>query len=225
MHGAGLGILSSPYAMARAGWAGVAVSLVVAATYAYTACLMGRCVALHPDTCGTYQDIARVALGPRMRRIITALFYIEITGTLLGYCISIADNLNYIFPHPGFGLPGLSDRNLMIALAALIILPSVWLRDLSALSFTSIWCIVSSLLLLSGVVVAATANHIGFTHPLPAVRAGGVPVAAGLYAFSYGGTSVFPSIYKSMKEPSKFMLVSQNTHYYTHTQIHSNYPN
>ncbi|KAI5061456.1 hypothetical protein GOP47_0023961 [Adiantum capillus-veneris] len=202
----GLGILSSPYAIAKTGWMGVTISIMISTSYAYTAYLMARCIEFDP-ACSNYQDIAKLALGKRMRKVITALFYMELTGTLVGYCISMGDNLNYFFPHVGFSLPGLSNRNIMICIVTLIILPSVWLRDLSALSFTSMWCIVSSVLLLVAVMVAATVNHIGFTHPLPFLRIKGVPVAAGLYAFSYGGTSVFPSIYKSMKDPSKFPQV------------------
>lgn len=203
----GLGILSSPYAVAKAGWMGLIISVIVSTTYGYTAHLMAKCVEYDPEKCTNYQDIAKLTLGKRMRKVITALFYMELTGTLIGYCISMGDNLNYIFPHLGFSVPGLSNRNFMICVVSLIILPSVWLRDLSALSFTSIWCIASSVLLLVGVMLAATVNHIGFHHPPPFLRIKGVPVAAGLYAFSYGGTSVFPSICKSMKDPSKFTQV------------------
>lgn len=202
----GLGILSSPYAVAKAGWMGAIISLIISSTYAFTAYLMAKCVKCHPD-CSSYQDIAKLAFGRRIRKLITALFYIEITGTLVGYCISMGDNLNYIFPHTSFSLPGLSNRNFMIFVVSLIMVPSVWLRDLSALSFTSIWCIISTILLLIAVMLAATVNHIGFNHPIPFLRIKGVPVAAGLYAFSYGGTSVFPSICKSMRDPSKFTHV------------------
>ncbi|KAH7277945.1 hypothetical protein KP509_38G016600 [Ceratopteris richardii] len=116
----------------------------------------------------------------------------------------MGDNLAYLFPHSDLHLPGLSSRNVMIFAAAMIMLPSVWVRDLSALSFTSIWCIVSSVLLIIAVFLSATVSGIGFTHAIPFLRLRGVPVAAGLYAFSFGGTSVFPSICISMRDPTKF---------------------
>lgn len=202
----GLGILSSPFAVAKAGWAGAIVALLIAAAYAYTSYLMFRCTQFRSD-CYTYQDVAKLTLGRRTRMLITALFYMEITGTLVGYCISVGDNLSYIFPNSRFSLPGLNNRNFMMFVACLCMLPTVWLRDLSALSFTSMWCIASSVLLLIAVMLAATVNHIGFTQHIPLLRIQGVPVAAGLYAFSFGGTSVFPSIAKSMKNPSKFPQV------------------
>lgn len=203
----GLGILSSPFAVAQAGWMGAIIALAIAAAYAYGAYLMSKC-ARENMSCGggTYQAVATAAIGPRAKGIITPLFYIEILGTLVGYCISMGDNLAYLFPNAKLRLPGLTGRNVMIFVASIIMLPSVWVRDLSALSFTSMWCIVSSLILLLGVLLSATVNGIGFSHPIPFLRMRGVPVAAGLYAFSFGGTSVFPSICVNMKDPSKFTL-------------------
>lgn len=202
----GLGILSSPFAVAQAGWMGAIIALGIATGYAYSASLMSKCARKNQNSGGggTYQAVASEAIGPRAERIITPLFYIEILGTLAGYCISMGDNLTHIFPQAEFSLPGLTGRNLMIFLAAMLILPTVWVRDLSALAFTSMWCITSSLLLLVGVLLLATVSGIGFHHTIPFLRLRGVPVAAGLYAFSFGGTSVFPSICISMKDPSKF---------------------
>ena len=218
--GLGLGILSSPFAVARAGWMGAIISLLISWSYGYAACLMAKCVHFNSRDMkmnnwgagGSYEEVARAAFGKRAEHFITALFYMEITGTLVGYCISVGDNLAYIFPgggsHLASLLPGLTTRNFMMFLAAIVILPTVWLRDLSALSFTSMWCILTTSCLLLAVLLAATVDgHIGFSHPIPFLRLSGIPVAAGLYAFSFGGTSVFPSIYMSMEDPSKFTTV------------------
>lgn len=212
----GLGILSSPFAVAKAGWTGALIGVAISTGYMYAAYLMSRCVEIATakdcddgEDNGTYEGVARIVCGRRMRMVIDAMFYIEITGTLVGYCISVGDNLAYLFPTlKHWGLPGLTGHNFMIFVASLIILPTVWLRDLSALSFTSIWCIFSTLGLLVAVVLAASINGIGVSHPVPLIRMSGVPVAAGLYAFSFGGTSVFPSIYSSMKDRSQFPKVS-----------------
>ncbi|KAH7282225.1 hypothetical protein KP509_35G020200 [Ceratopteris richardii] len=185
---------------------GAILGLAIAAAYAYGAYLMSKCARWNSQHygSGTYQAVAREVLGLKWKGIITSLFYFEILGTLVGYCISMGDNLAYLFPHTGLSLPGLSSRNVMIFIASMLMLPTVWVRDLSALSFTSMWCIASSVLLILAVLLSATVSGIGFTHPLPFLRLRGVPVAAGLYAFSFGGTSVFPSICMSMKDPSKF---------------------
>lgn len=75
----------------------------------------------------------------------------------------------------------------LILLAALIVLPSVWLRDLSLLSFLSVGGIFASLALLflvgwEGVAVT------GFTHAKPPlVTWPGVPVSIGLFCFCFSG--------------------------------------
>ncbi len=39
------------------------------------------------------------------------------------------------------------------------------------------------------------------------MRPRGVPLAIGLLAFNYGGHSVFPSVYASMKDPRQYFRV------------------
>ena len=183
------------------------MALVVAAMYAYAALLMARCQ--KQTGAGTYQELAELALGRRVSLFIEFFFYLELAGSLMGYCISIGDNLAHVFPNARLGIPGvLSAHNILLLLACLCILPTVWLRDLSALSFTSVWSVLNTLLLIISVFVAATADsHIGFRHAIPAVELKGAPVAAGLYAFAFGGTTVYPSVYKSMRDPTKFTYV------------------
>lgn len=82
--------------------------------------------------------------------------------------------------------PSASLQSLILA-AAIIVLPTVWLRDLSLLSFLSVGGIFASLALLAlvgweGVAVA------GFPHDRPPlVTWSGVPVSIGLFCFCFSG--------------------------------------
>lgn len=61
--------------------------------------------------------------------------------------------------------------------------------------------------LLASVALAASPvdGGIGFTHAIPiAGPLASVPLATGLYAFAYSGTTLFPAVCSSMKEPRKF---------------------
>lgn len=75
----------------------------------------------------------------------------------------------------------------MTLLSSLLILPTVWLRDMSLLSYISVGGIFASFLLIvlvgwEGVVVT------GFTHTSPPlVSLSGVPVAIGLFCFCFSG--------------------------------------
>ena len=48
----------------------------------------------------------------------------------------------------------------------------------------------------------------GFAHTeLQFLKPGGLPLAIGLLAFNYGGHSVFPSLYTSMRDPRQYFRV------------------
>ena len=208
----GLGILSSPYAMAHAGWLGGLISLVVAATFAYAAQLMVRCQ--QKTGCATYQELATMAVGKKSCILIQTFFYVEVVGSLLGFCISVADNLGKAFEgitkarQLGIGNSSImTSQNVMMVMACLFVLPTVWLRNLKALSFTSIWSVAMSGILVLSVAITASPidGNIGFPHRIPLVGSlYNAPVATGIYAFAYSGTTIFPAIYSSMKDPSKF---------------------
>lgn len=50
-------------------------------------------------------------------------------------------------------------------------------------------------------------DGIGFHATGKLMDFGNLPVAIGIFGFGYSGHSVFPNIYSSMKDPSKFPLV------------------
>lgn len=75
----------------------------------------------------------------------------------------------------------------LILLAAVLVLPTVWLRDLSLLSFLSVGGIFASVALLA-LVGWEGATVTGFTHQHPPfVSWSGVPVTLGLFLFCFSG--------------------------------------
>jgi vesicular inhibitory amino acid transporter len=99
----------------------------------------------------------------------------------------------------------------LILAAALLVLPTVWLRDLSLLSFLSVGGIFASLALLvlvgwEGVTVT------GFTHDQPPlVMWPGVPLTLSLYCFCFSGHAVFPSLYSSLRNKEQFATIIAGT--------------
>jgi amino acid permease len=75
----------------------------------------------------------------------------------------------------------------LILVAAIVVLPTVWLRDLSLLSFLSVGGIFASLALLALVGWEGVAVT-GFPHDRPPlVTWSGVPVSIGLFCFCFSG--------------------------------------
>uniref|UniRef100_A0A0E0MET8 Amino acid transporter transmembrane domain-containing protein n=1 Tax=Oryza punctata TaxID=4537 RepID=A0A0E0MET8_ORYPU len=208
----GLGQLSTPYALENGGWASVFLLVGLGVMCAYTAHLIGKC--LDDDTSSkTYQDIGERAFGGKGRVLASAFIYLEIFFALVSYTISLSDNLPLVFSgavgHIHLPWVRLTATQLLTVAAVLVALPSLWLRDLSTISFLSFAGIVMSLLIFGTVVCAAAFGGVGLGGGyIPALRLERIPAVSGLYMFSYAGHIVFPNIHAAMKDPSAFTRVS-----------------
>uniref|UniRef100_A0A0E0F4X3 Amino acid transporter transmembrane domain-containing protein n=1 Tax=Oryza meridionalis TaxID=40149 RepID=A0A0E0F4X3_9ORYZ len=207
----GLGQLSTPYALENGGWASVFLLVGLGVMCAYTAHLIGKCLDDDP-TSKTYQDIGERAFGGKGRVVASAFIYLEIFFALVSYTISLSDNLPLVFAgaaaHLHLPWVRLTATQLLTVAAVLVALPSLWLRDLSTISFLSFAGIVMSMLIFGTVVCAAAFGGVGVGGYIPALRLERIPAVSGLYMFSYAGHIVFPNIHAAMKDPSAFTRVS-----------------
>ncbi|CAD6253875.1 unnamed protein product [Miscanthus lutarioriparius] len=205
----GLGQLSTPYALENGGWASVFLLIGLGVMCAYTAHIIGRC--LDEDSGSkTYQDIGEQAFGVKGRVIASTIIYLEIFLALVSYTISLSDNLPLVFAGVHLHLPWLhlSATQLLTIIAVLVALPSLWLRDLSSISFLSFAGIIMSLLIFGSVVCTAAFGGVNLGKHISVLQLEKIPVVSGLYMFSYAGHIVLPNIYTAMKDPSSFTKVS-----------------
>ncbi|XP_077250678.1 amino acid transporter AVT1H-like [Tasmannia lanceolata] len=205
----GLGQLSTPYALENGGWASVFLLVGLGIACAYTSHLMGKCLQVSAKS-RNFQDIGQRAFGMKGRLIASTLLFMEIFLALVSYTISLSDNLSTVFKGTHFEMPWphLSARELLTVFAVLVALPSLWLRDLSSISFLSSGGILMSLLIFTTVGWTAAFSGIKANQSIPVLQLHNIPEISGLYIFSYAGHIVFPNIYKAMKDPSKFTKVS-----------------
>ncbi|MCO5614032.1 hypothetical protein L7F22_068312 [Adiantum nelumboides] len=96
----GLGVLSSPYAVASGGLVSLFLNGLVAAAYFYTALLLVWCLEVDL-TLTNFSDISRKALGRKGYRVATALLFTDLLSALVGYGISLSDNLVSAIPVGG----------------------------------------------------------------------------------------------------------------------------
>eukprot|EP01018_Ginkgo_biloba_P021878 Gb_27840 [translate_table: standard] len=202
----GLGMLSTPYALEEGGWMSLGILLTLALICCYTAFALARCLDCDPKVLN-YQDIGNQAFGMKGRIIVSTFLYVEIIFIAIGYTISLGDNLAAIFINTELSFSSwlhLTTPRFLTIIAVLIVLPTLWVRDLSSISFLSWGGVTTSLLLMFTVTWAGLFGGLGFSQTVPLINLQRIPVSTGLYAFCYAGHVVFPTIYRSMKDPSKF---------------------
>jgi vesicular inhibitory amino acid transporter len=151
----------------------------------------------------SYEDVGEAAFGANGRRFITWVLYTELIGTCALFFILEGDHLEILFDHA-------HTQEWFMCAAAAVMIPTLWLSDLSSLSFIGGLGACASLSLV-GVVLYELVAVGGFPGTLPPalettalVHLSTLPVSFGLLAFVFAGHAVFPAIYTSMREPGEY---------------------
>lgn len=217
--------MSTPYALENGGWGSVFLLVGLGFICTYTSHVLGKCLDKNPKS-ESFADIGENAFG-RKGRVLTATFiYLEIFMALVSYTISLNDNLITVLSGTQIKLPGvpnLHTSQLITMVAFLIALPSLWLRDLSSISFLSSGGILMSLIIFISVVCTTASGSVEANHSIPFLHVKNIPVISGLYIYSYAGHFVFPNLYKAMKHPSKFTKVDTYYPFYLLLYMFSTY--
>ncbi|XP_052199771.1 amino acid transporter AVT1C-like [Diospyros lotus] len=204
----GVGILSTPYAVKEGGWAGLSLLFIFAALSYYTGLLLRYCLDSQPGL-ETYPDIGQAAFGTAGRFAVSIILYCELYASCVEYIILESDNLTSLFPNAHLSLGGyeLNSHHLFGLLTALAVLPTVWLRDLSVLSYISVGGVIASILVVICLFWTGLVDKVGFQSKGTTLNLTTLPVAIGLYGYCYSGHAVFPNIYTSMEKRNQYPAV------------------
>ncbi|KAI4340118.1 hypothetical protein MLD38_024986 [Melastoma candidum] len=206
----GIGIITLPYTLSEAGWMSLTLLFSVAAITFYTSILLKRCMDNEPSA-KSFSDVGAAAFGRRGRLLISICMYLELFLVPTGFLIIEGDNLHKLFPELRFHLRGnfyIDGKPLLTAMAGLVILPTMWLKDLSLLSFVSAGGVFSAVVIACSTLWAGAFNGVGFGNEGGELfELSGVPTALSLYAFSYGVHPMVPSLYASIKHKRQFIKV------------------
>ncbi|CAN4114982.1 unnamed protein product [Withania somnifera] len=204
----GVGILSTPYAVKEGGWAGLPILFIFSVLSYYTGILLRYCLDSQPGL-QTYPDIGQAAFGTVGRIIISIILYVELYSCCVEYIILEGDNLSALFPNAHLNLCGfqLDARHLFALITTLAVLPTVWLRDLTILSYLSAGGVIASVMVVICLYWIGLVDHVGTQSTETVVNLSSLPVAIGLYGYCYSGHAVFPNIYTSLEKRSQFPSV------------------
>lgn len=204
----GVGILSTPYAVKEGGWAGLSILFIFGVLSYYTGILLRYCLDSQPGL-ATYPDIGQAAFGTVGRIIISIILYVELYSCCVEYIILEGDNLSALFPNAHLNLGGyqLDARHLFALVTTLAVLPTVWLRDLTVLSYISAGGVIASVMVVICLYWLGLVDHVGTQSEKTVLNLSSLPVAIGLYGYCYSGHAVFPNIYTSLEKRSQFPAV------------------
>ncbi|XP_043698939.1 amino acid transporter AVT1C-like [Telopea speciosissima] len=204
----GVGILSTPYAAKEGGWMGLSILFLFAMLSWYTGVLLRHCLDSEPGI-ETYPDIGQAAFGTVGRVAVSIILYVELYACCVEYIILESDNLSSLFPNAHLNIGGfvLNSHHLFALMATLAVLPTVWLRDLSVLSYFSAGGVIASILVVLCLFWVGLVDQVGFQNKGTMLNLSTLPVAVGLYGYCYSGHAVFPNIYSSMAKPSQYPSV------------------
>ncbi|KAI3503321.1 hypothetical protein L1887_31761 [Cichorium endivia] len=204
----GVGILSVPYALASGGWLSLLLLLTIAISTFYTGLLIKRCMDTDP-TIKSYPDIGHRAFGKTGRIIVSITMNIELYLVATGFLILEGDNLSNLLPQIGFDFYGIhvGGNKSFVVIVAAIILPTIWLNNMSILSYISASGVLASLIILGSILWVGEFDGVGFEERGKIVNWKGMPSAISLYAFCYCAHPVFPTLYTSMRDQRQFKKV------------------
>lgn len=204
----GVGILSVPYALASGGWLSLVLLFTIAISTFYTGLLIKKCMDTDP-TIRSYPDIGDRAFGKTGRIIVSVTMNIELYLVATGFLILEGDNLSNLLPEMDFNLYGIhvGGKKSFVVIVAAIILPTIWLNNMSILSYISASGVLASLIILGSILWVGEFDGVGFQEKGKIVNWKGIPSAVSLYAFCYCAHPVFPTLYTSMRNQRQFSQV------------------
>ncbi|OMO97248.1 Amino acid transporter, transmembrane [Corchorus olitorius] len=187
----GIGLLTTPYAVKEGGWLSLLLLIVFGIIACYTGILLKRCLESSPGL-HTYPDIGQAAFGVPGRLMISVILYAELYAACVEYVIMMSDNLSTLFPNTGIAFSGtyLGAHQVFSIIGTLIVLPTVWLRDLSLLSYLSVGGVGASILVVICLLWVGAVDQVGFHGGGTALNFANLPISVAISGFLIFGDSV-----------------------------------
>ncbi|KAL0350885.1 UNVERIFIED_CONTAM: Amino acid transporter AVT1J [Sesamum radiatum] len=164
----GAGVLSIPYALSSGGWLSLILLFIIASATFYTGLLIKRCIEIDPNI-RSYPDVGNKAFGKKGATLVSVFLSLELYMVATGFLILAGDNLHNLFPDMKIDIDGvvnIGGKPSFVVILALIMTPTVWINDMTTLSYVSATGVLASLVILGSVLWSGLSDDIGFPYTL-----------------------------------------------------------
>lgn len=195
--------------MASGGWLSLTLLFTIASVVFYTGILVKRCLEFDSDI-RSYPDIGKRAFGNKGRIVLSIIMMMDLYSCAVVFLILEGDNLYNLFPNNGLQISGIAigGKQCLIVIVALIILPSLWLDNLSLLSYVSASGVLASAVILASISWTGAFDGVGFHQQGISLNWSGIPTAVSLFTFCYTAHPVIATLYNSIENKRQFSNVS-----------------
>ena len=136
------------------------------------------------------------------RTIVSCAQILHLFSALVLYLLLISDFLNDIWPHP------ILHTYCWTAIAGVLVLPTVFINDLSRISWLSMFSVFALLFVFTSMIGFSVSQYRTWDlDALPFFEPEGFPIAWSIILFSFVSHPYLPSVEEKMKSPQKFSLV------------------
>jgi vesicular inhibitory amino acid transporter len=210
----GGGIIAMPNAIARQGWAGIAVLIFVAAMSGFTGVQLGRCWLILQErwpevylkhTQKPYPEMGYRAGGTWMRRLVSVCMNLSLFGTATVFLLIVGRNVTQLLEswspstHISFCY--------FVLMVAGILLPATYLGSPKDFWQVSVGAAASTTIAVIIMIVGMSQDYqrsdrSKVRYPMPTFQE--FILGYGTIMFAYCGQCAFPTIQHDMRQPTKF---------------------
>ncbi|KAK3751810.1 hypothetical protein QZH41_013280, partial [Actinostola sp. cb2023] len=220
----GAGVLGLPYAVKEGGIVVLLGLAVLAIISNYTGQILISCLydtekqsdekadggteekTLKIRVRGTYEEVGRACFPRFGGKVVVVVQILELVFVSTLYLVLSGSLMSHTFPNSP-----ISERG-WIAIGALVVLPTVFLKQLSHVAWLSLFSIVALLTTVTAVTgFGIRVSERWDIHTIDRCNIETFPVGIGIVLFSYAAHPLLPGIEESMENKSKFPLIMNVT--------------
>ncbi|KAK3737756.1 hypothetical protein QZH41_017210 [Actinostola sp. cb2023] len=203
----GTGTLGIPYAVSQGGYLSLVAIVIIALITNYTGKLIIECLYEKPEgddgkrgrrLRNSYAELGQTCWNRNGALLVCGAQIMQLTCACALYLMLVADFFNDVFEERPISVTA------WMLLSGLLVLPSVFINQLSRISWLSMFSVFALVVVFMAVVGYGLSQRHAWDSHMPLTTLGGFPVSWGIILFSFVSHPYLPGIEETMSSPESF---------------------